>query len=83
MRTSKKRSRAGDGMKAEYDFSAGVRGKYAAQLTHGSNLVLLAPDVAEFFKTAKAVNDALRSNMKSKPAKKHSRRRRIGKRPGR
>ena len=55
-------------MKAEYDFSGGVRGKYAAEFAPGSAVVVLAPDVAKVFRTAKAVNDALRSKMGKKPA---------------
>ncbi|MGH7669144.1 MAG: hypothetical protein ACRENQ_06580 [Gemmatimonadaceae bacterium] len=31
-------------VRAEYDFRGGVRGTYAARLTEGTNLVLLAPD---------------------------------------
>ncbi len=45
----------------EYDFSAGVRGKYARQYASGSNVVLLSPDVAEAFPNAEAVNNALRA----------------------
>jgi hypothetical protein len=45
----------------EYDFSGGVRGKYAAEFASGSNLVLLDPDVAELFPDAAAVNEALRA----------------------
>jgi len=48
-------------MKKEYDFSEGVRGKYAERIDRGSNLVLLEPDVARYFPTAKAVNRALKS----------------------
>ena len=48
-------------MKKEYDFSEGVRGKYAERIDKGSNLVLLEPDVAKYFPTAKAVNRALKS----------------------
>jgi hypothetical protein len=44
----------------EYDFSGGVRGKYAARFAAGSNVVVLDPDVAAKFPTAAAVNDALR-----------------------
>ena len=51
-------------MRPEYDFSGGVRGKYAADFAHGTNVVVLAPDVAEAFKTSKAVNEALRSQLK-------------------
>ena len=38
----------------------GVRGKYAERYKQGTNLVLLAPDVAAAFPDAKAVNEALR-----------------------
>lgn len=34
--------------------------KYVAQYQEGTNLVLLAPDVAEAFTSAEAVNEALR-----------------------
>ena len=47
-------------MKSEYDFSQGVRGKYAARFAEGSNVIVLDPDVAEVFSDAKAVNEALR-----------------------
>jgi hypothetical protein len=30
----------------EYDFSKGVRGKYAKRYAEGTNVVVLAPDVA-------------------------------------
>jgi hypothetical protein len=45
----------------EYDFSRGVRGNYAQRYSEGTNLVLLAPDVAEFFPNSEAVNAALRA----------------------
>jgi len=48
-------------MLEEYDFSKGVRGKYAEKYKAGTNLVLIDPDVAEFFPDHDAVNDALRS----------------------
>jgi hypothetical protein len=47
-------------MRAEYDFSGGVRGKYYKQYTEGTNVVLLEPDVAEVFKDSESVNQALR-----------------------
>ena len=47
-------------MKEEYDFSQGVRGKYAARFAEGSNVIVLDPDVAEVFSDARAVNEALR-----------------------
>jgi len=53
-------------MRAEYDFSGGIRGKYAARFAEGTNLVLLAPDVAAEFPTADSVNRALRTIIKSR-----------------
>jgi len=50
-------------MRSEYDLSRlglGVRGKYYARATSGSNLVLIEPDLAAFFPDAKSVNRALR-----------------------
>ena len=52
-------------MRDEYDFSDGVRGKYADRFAEGSNVVVLDPDVAAEFKTRKAVNDALRAQLKN------------------
>ncbi len=45
----------------EYDFSEGVRGKYAKRYHAGTNLIRLDDDVAEIFPDAKSVNDALRA----------------------
>ena len=50
-----------DEMRKEYDFPQGVRGKYAKAYHQGSNVVVLAPDVAERFPNAESVNQALRS----------------------
>jgi hypothetical protein len=47
-------------MRAEYDFSGGVRGKYAEQYALGTNVVLIEPDLSEAFPDSKSVNDALR-----------------------
>jgi hypothetical protein len=52
-----------DDLRPEYDLSQlgrGVRGKYHARATAGSNLVLIEPDLAAFFPDAKSVNRALR-----------------------
>jgi len=70
MPASKKRQRTGDELRAEYDFSAGVRGKYVSRLARGTNVVVLDPDVADVFKTTKAVNDALREQLRKKPIRK-------------
>jgi hypothetical protein len=48
-------------MLPEYDFSQGVRGKYAKRFADGTNIVVLSPDVAEFFPDSEAVNTALRA----------------------
>ena len=52
---------ADDEMRDEYDFSGGVRGKYAARYAEGTNIVVLDRDVAEIFPTSQSVNDALRA----------------------
>lgn len=49
-----------DGMRTEYDFRGGIRGKYALRQADGSNVVVLDPDVAERFRTSEDVNRALR-----------------------
>ena len=53
-----------DELRPEYDLSqlleGGVRGKYADRYREGTNLVLLAPDVAAVFPDEEAVNEALR-----------------------
>ena len=48
-------------MRAEYDFSGGVRGKYYQRYVESSNVVVLEPDVHKRFKNSNAVNKALRS----------------------
>ena len=45
----------------EYDFSSGVRGKYAKKYAEGTNVVIIDPDVAKYFPDKQSVNDALRS----------------------
>ncbi len=52
-----------DELRPEYDLSklkGGVRGKYVQRYKEGTNLILLAPDVAEVFKDNESVNEALR-----------------------
>jgi hypothetical protein len=61
----KRRSEMGDELRPEYDLhellKSGVRGKYAERYRAGTNLVLLAPDVAKAFANdPAAVNEALR-----------------------
>ena len=60
MKKAAKNTSAPD-MLDEYDFSKGVRGKYAKRYAEGTNIVILAPDVAEFFPDSESVNTALRA----------------------
>jgi hypothetical protein len=55
-------------MRPHYDFSKGVRGRYAARYREGTNVVLLDPDVAAMFNTSEAVNEALRELARLKRA---------------
>jgi hypothetical protein len=51
---------ARNGMREEYDFSQGERGKYARRFAQGTNVVVLDPDVAKKFPNSKTVNASLR-----------------------
>ena len=57
-----------DDLQPEYDLKellkGGVRGKYVARYREGANVIVLAPDVAQAFPTAAAVNEALRLVMR-------------------
>ena len=44
----------------EYDFSGGVRGKYARRYAKGTNVVVIDPDVAKYFPDHESVNESLR-----------------------
>lgn len=48
-------------MLEEYDFSNGVRGKYAQQYKEGVNIVKIDEDVSKVFPDTKSVNEALRT----------------------
>jgi hypothetical protein len=60
MKKAPKRKRD-PGMLDNYDFSKGIRGKYAKRYAEGTNVVVLAPDVAAVFPNAESVNEALRA----------------------
>ena len=62
----KVKTRAPDEMRAEYDFSGAVRGKYPERYIASSNVVVLDLDVWEAFPNALAVNKALRSLVKKR-----------------
>lgn len=57
----KKISKSDMDISPDYDFSQGVRGKYAKRYARGSNVVVLDPDVAKVFSTPETVNGSLRS----------------------
>ena len=59
-----------DDMRSEYDFSKGVRGKYARRYAEGCNVVLLDPDLLKAFPDSAAVNRALRSLVASRPIRR-------------
>jgi Zn/Cd-binding protein ZinT len=63
--TGKKRSnkikRTSDGMRKEYDFSGGVRNKYANRFSRDVHYIAIDNDVMKYFKNPKAVNNALRA----------------------
>ena len=65
-------ARTADGMRRSYDFTGGVRGNYAKQYAAGTNVVVLAPDVAEAFPNARSVNAALRRVLAESPRRKAS-----------
>ena len=53
-----------DELRPEYDLAqlkGCVRGKYATLAKQGTNIILLAPDVAEIFHDDASVNEALRT----------------------
>ena len=60
MRKARSKHEANE-MRPHYDFSGGVRGKYAARFSKDTIMVVLDPDVAEVFRNARSVNRALRA----------------------
>jgi hypothetical protein len=63
-----------DTMRAEYDFSKGVRGKYASRYPHGAIVVTIDPDLVAAYPSAAAVNAALRKLVEAPPARAKRRR---------
>jgi hypothetical protein len=59
--TRERFSKDRDTIRAEYDFSKGVRGKHATRYANGTNVVVLEPDVAREFRTPEQVNETLRA----------------------
>jgi len=48
-------------MLEEYDFSAGIQGKYLKRYNEGTNVVVIESDVMKYFLDHDLVNQALRS----------------------
>jgi hypothetical protein len=79
-----KRMKNDPDMLEEYDFSKGIRGKYARRYAEGTNVVVIDPDLMEFFPDQDSVNEALRNlaavirrqKLKRRPATRTSARRR-------
>jgi len=55
------KNNSGNGMLNDYDFTRGIRGKYTKRYASGTNIVILAPDVAKVFSGSKSVNRVLRA----------------------
>ena len=55
------KNKNGPDMLREYDFSGGIRGKYAKRYQEGSNVIILDRDVAKVFHDRDSVNHALRA----------------------
>ena len=53
-------------MRDHYDFSKGIRGKYAERYKEGTNIVVLEPDIAKEFPNEASVNEALRHFLREK-----------------
>jgi hypothetical protein len=60
----KSREEQNNDLRLEYDLGqllrTGVQSQYVRRFAEATNLVLLAPDVAEAFPTAESVNETLR-----------------------
>ncbi|PXF52351.1 MAG: hypothetical protein C4B57_11145 [Deltaproteobacteria bacterium] len=65
-------------MLEEYDFSNGVRGKYVDRYKEGTNIVLLEPELMEFFPDSLSVNEALKSLAKILKKYKNKRAEQVG-----
>lgn len=48
-------------MLSEYDFSKGIRGKYATRFRKGTNIIVIEPDLAKIFPNSETVNETLRA----------------------
>jgi hypothetical protein len=61
-----------DSLSDEYDFSRGVRGKYAERVNVGAVRVVIDAELAKEFPTDIAVNDALRELLRRRASEARS-----------
>ncbi len=59
-----KKDKIKEEMLPEYDFSKGVRGKYSKRYADGVNIVMIDPDLIDYFPDQESVNTALRGLVK-------------------
>ena len=59
MGISRKKKKNNTDMQPEYDFTGGVRGKYAQRYSEGTNVILLDPDLQDLFPDSESVNRVL------------------------
>jgi hypothetical protein len=64
-----KQNREDTDLRSHYDFSGGVRGKYADRFSSGCTVVVLDPDVAKVFPDAVSVNETLRKVIEARGAR--------------
>ena len=57
-------------VRKEYDFSETRPNKYAKKYAEGTNIVVIAPDLVEFFPTSESVNTVLRAWVATGPKPK-------------
>ncbi len=65
-------------MLEEYDFSDGIRGKYASKYKEGTNIIMLDPELIEYFPDSNSVNEALRLLAKLLKKYKNKKAERVG-----
>jgi len=73
MKKATNKGKRTDEPRPEYDLAQlkdAVRGKYLQRYRSGTNLVLLSPDVAEYFPDTQAVNSALRTLIRTTKRRK-------------
>ena len=61
-----------DDLLPHYDFSGGVRGKYAARLAEENGYIKLDPKIIKFFKEPEQINNLLISIINSMPVRRKS-----------